>query len=319
MKQAVAFFRLIRWQNLVFIAMTQCLFYCFIIFPELSKTSYFYQTGAFSISLMLWLVLASMMIAAAGYIINDYFDINIDEVNKPEKMVVQKFISRRHAILLHLTFTFIGLLITGFVAWRTSIFIFIGNVICAILLWAYSTNFKRRLLSGNVMIAALTAWTILVLYISLNGYSDHFQNDFIIRQTMQKILRYVLIYAGFAFIVSLIREVVKDMEDVEGDRRYQCNTMPIAWGIHTSKVFTGVWIVVLFSAIIIIQLYVLQKGWWVSVLYCGAFILTPMMVFSKKLFIAKDKEQFAEISKWIKVVMLTGILSLVVIGYHLSQ
>jgi 4-hydroxybenzoate polyprenyltransferase len=95
--------------------------------------------------------------------------------------------------------------------------------------------------------------------------------------------------------------------------------MPIAWGIHTSKVFTGVWIVVLFSAIIIIQLYVLQKGWWVSVLYCGAFILTPMMVFSKKLFIAKDKEQFAEISKWIKVVMLTGILSLVVIGYHLSQ
>jgi 4-hydroxybenzoate polyprenyltransferase len=112
MKLLLAFFRLIRWPNLFFIALTQFLFYYCIIIPSL-PSDYFFQQKALTPNLFYYLVIASVLIAAAGYIINDYFDINIDQVNKPAKMVVQKIISRHWAILFHLLITLAGITLSG--------------------------------------------------------------------------------------------------------------------------------------------------------------------------------------------------------------
>ena len=168
MKLLFAFFRLIRWPNLVFIALTQSLFYYCIIVPSLPE-SYNGLPYALTQPLFYLLITASVFIAAAGYIINDYFDINIDQVNKPDKMVVEKIIKRRSAILLHWVITSAGLLISLYVSYKTSFIIIIANILCSLLLWVYSTTFKKQLLSGNIIISLLTAWTVLVLYFAANN------------------------------------------------------------------------------------------------------------------------------------------------------
>lgn len=307
-----AFFKVIRWQNLVFIAITQLLFHFFVVVP--SATGHVYN---FPLRLTTpWLLLlcfSSLCIAAAGYIINDYFDINIDEVNKPHKMVVGKRMSRRHALLWHLNLSFLGLLIGGFVSYKLGNWLVaLGNLVCVALLWFYSTSFKRQLIVGNVVISALTAWVILVLLVAeLPGWWTGELVEEAEKATVARLSRIGVLYAGFAFIISLIREVIKDMEDVEGDRKEGCNTMPIAWGMQASKVFIGVWLVVLIVSLVITQVYVIQFGWWLSASYIVAFVVFPLIIIFKRLSAANTTAQFASLSRQVKWVMLLGIMSMI--------
>lgn len=300
MKLLIAFFRLVRWPNLVFIALTQSLFYYCIIVPLLPKDYIFTQR------LFFLLVTASVLIAAGGYIINDYFDINIDQVNKPGKMVVEKIINRRWAILLHLMITTIGVGISLYVSLKTNIIVIIANITCTLLLWFYSTTFKKKLLSGNIMISALTAWTVFVLYFTaVNSRQGIFP-------AMHSIYKLAALYAGFAFIISLIREVVKDIEDMEGDAKYDCKTIPIVWGVPAAKVFVGVWLVVLIGALAVVQFYVLfvlQTACWGAV-YCILFVILPLLWILKFFYMAQTSAQFHQLSLIIKMVMLTGVLSM---------
>jgi 4-hydroxybenzoate polyprenyltransferase len=317
MKLLFAFFRLIRWPNVVFIALTQLLFYYCILTPLLPG-DYISLRYALTPFLFALLLLASLLIAAAGYIINDYFDINIDQINKPKKMVIEKVIKRRTAILLHLFFSITGVIISIYVALHTNIMIAIANIICTISLWFYSTTFKRKLLSGNIIIAALTAWTIVVLYFAVNvSYLYSERNFYLINSALKRIYMFTALYAGFAFIISLIREVVKDMEDMEGDKSYGCKTLPIVWGVPVAKVFAGVWLVVLIGAIALIQVYALYSAWWWSGIYSLFFLIVPLIIILKKLFKAQSTAAFHQISSMIKWIMLLGILSMIVIKLYL--
>jgi 4-hydroxybenzoate polyprenyltransferase len=318
MRLVTAFFRLIRWPNLLFIALTQLLFYYCIIVPSLPP-HYFLLQDKLTAPLLYLLVLSSVLIAAAGYIINDYFDINIDQVNKPGKMVVEKIISRRWAILLHFIITIAGILISGYVSYKTNFIIVLANLACSMLLWFYSTTFKKKLLSGNIIISALTAWTVMVLYfaannssiITLNQHKDSMD-------AMKRIFKFASLYAGFAFIISLIREVVKDIEDMEGDSRYNCKTMPIVWGVPASKVFVGVWLVVLIAGITLVQLYVLHSGWWWSALYSLLLLIIPLIWLFWKFYRAQSAADYHTISNYFKKIMLSGILSLLVLRIYMQ-
>ncbi len=252
LKLIAAFIRLIRWPNLLFIALTQFLFVYCVIKPVFANSTILPNVHGWNFVLI---CLSSVFIAAAGYIINDYFDLNIDQVNKPQKLVVE----------------------------------------------------KRRFLIGNILISLLTSWVILVVawceYNHLIKINSGLPAD--------KILRDTFLYAGFAFVISLVREVVKDMEDIEGDRKYGCKTMPILWGINATKVFVAVWLIVLTGTLIIIQIYALRLGWWMSVLYSLVLIVAPLLLIFKKLYLAKTPEDFHRISSLIKFVMFTGILSMI--------
>lgn len=308
MKLLVAFFKLIRVLNLLFIALTQTLFQYAIVVPMMQ---YKPHSPALSLQYFSLLVLSSVLIAAAGYIINDYFDLNIDRINKPGRIVVEKVIKRRWAIIWHLVLSFSGVLIGFYVGWKVGVFwLGFANLGCVIALWFYSTTFKKKLLAGNIIISLLTAWVVLVV-----GFATHYRMvtdaGFYGLQFASKLLRYTFLYAGFAFIICLIREVVKDVEDMAGDAKYGCRTMPIVWGVHVAKVFAGTWLAVLTAALFIVFAYVLQLKWWLSAAYCFFLVIVPLLVVLRKFVKAETIKDFSKLSGLIKLVMFTGILSMV--------
>jgi 4-hydroxybenzoate polyprenyltransferase len=215
MKLLAAFFRLIRWPNLVFIVITQVLFYGCIMLPAYQRQN---VPGPWFLSwhLLGWLSAASVLIAAAGYIINDYFDLNIDQVNKPGNIIVQKIIKRRWAIFWHMGLSLAGVLITVIISWKIGNWV-IGpvNLFTVLLLLFYSTTFKKKFLIGNIIISLLTAWVVFVLYISELDFTV-FTQQLLYQHAMTRIFKLAVLYGGFAFVISLVREVVKDMEDLQG-------------------------------------------------------------------------------------------------------
>jgi 4-hydroxybenzoate polyprenyltransferase len=305
-----AFLRLVRLPNLIFIALTQILFQVCIFYPLYKGSIAVYDTRQFVL-----LVIASILIAAAGYIINDYFDINIDEVNKPRRMVVDKLISRRWAIAWHFIMSALGVLLTMvalpiFGKW----YLIAANIFCVLALWFYSTTFKRKLLIGNILISVLTAWTILIVFFSKVSVIDAFDAS---HPEQTKLFRFAFLYAGFAFILSLVREAIKDIEDMEGDAKYGCRTMPIVWGVNASKVYIAVWLIILIVILGVVQAYILQFRWWWAVIYCVLFIIFPLLYILSGLFKAKQVADYHRLSSLTKIVMLTGILSMIFFYFYL--
>jgi 4-hydroxybenzoate polyprenyltransferase len=309
MRLIAAFLKMIRLRNLFFIALTQVLFQFSIYYPLYRNAIPYGDLPGFIL-----LVFASMFIAAAGYIINDYFDINIDEVNKPEKMVVDKLISRRWAIAWHFMLSASGILLTMIALPFHKWYLVLANILCVVLLWFYSTTFKRKLLIGNIIISLLTAWTILIIFFSkISVYGalepEHFSQP--------KYFRFAFLYAGFAFIISLIREAIKDIEDMPGDERYGCKTMPIVWGINTTKVYVAIWLIILIAILGVIQVYILQFRWWWAVVYCVFLIIAPLVHILLGLFKAGTTKDYHRLSNESKLVMLTGILSMIFFYFYL--
>jgi len=308
MKLLRAFLRLIRFRNLVFIALTQALFHYFIVGPIFSNQE---VSPALSTPHFILLSLSSVLIAAAGYIINDYFDLNIDLINKPGKIVVERIIKRRWAILWHWIFSFAGVLLGFYVGWRAGAFwLGFANLGCVIALWLYSTTFKKRFLSGNVIISLLTAWVVLVIGVITN-YRLVTQRSRFGSYDASTLLKFTFLYAGFAFIINLVREIIKDIEDMQGDARYGCRTLPVVWGVPVAKFFAGTWMVILAAALLIVFVYVLQYKWWLIAAYTLLLVIAPLLWLIRRLIKAESTEDFHRLSQHIKTVMLTGILSMI--------
>lgn len=316
MKIFAAFFRLIRWPNLVFIVLTQILFeYC--IYLRIYPLGITVPSDVLSSNQerFMAMVSASVLIAAAGYIINDYFDQNIDEINKPDKMVVNRIISRRWVIFWHFLFSIAGFFFTMLVLPFASFWhIILGNSFTIIALWFYSTNLKKQLLIGNVLISLLTAWVIFIIFFS--KYPLNITELMQVEHSKVRFFRLTILYASFAFIISLIREVIKDLEDLEGDRKYGCTTIPIVWGTQSAKIFVAVWVIVLMALLIFLQAYALGMGWWHSAVYCTLFIIIPLIIVLKKLFKATTPKHYHHISSLIKFIMFTGILSMLFFQFY---
>ncbi len=318
MKLFYGFAKLIRWPNLVFIALTQALFFYCVVQPEYAEAD---RIPNLAPPYIWWMILSSVLIGAAGYIINDYFDLNIDRINKPDKLIVERVIKRRWTIVWHLAFSIIGVLIGVYIDWKTNVrFLGLANLACVLLLFVYSISLKKKLLSGNILISLLTAWTILVITWCEVNQLSRVQSQF----DAERIIKWAFVYGGFAFIISLIREVIKDMEDIEGDRRYGCKTMPIIWGLNVSKTYAAVWLIVLMAAIIILLIYIARfifftadtGFWWIGILYCISAILIPLVFIFKQLFKARSAADFHKLSSMVKLVMLTGILSIIFLKFY---
>jgi 4-hydroxybenzoate polyprenyltransferase len=279
--------------------LTQLLFYYSVYFP-------LYQN--FPLRPLAWLMLASVCIAAAGYIINDYFDLNIDRINKPGKNVINSVINRRWALVWHLTLSFAGIFATALAVSLSKWYLIIANICCVILLWLYSTSFKRQLLIGNIVISLLTAWTVLILFYAQVPLSAAYNNN---DPVAIKFFRIAFLYAGFAFIISLIREAIKDIQDINGDALYGCNTLPIFAGIRATKIYISVWMIVLAASLIILQLYILQFRWFWAVAYSVVLVIIPLLYILYKLFTSHTSHDFGRLSSLTKMVMLTGIFSMI--------
>jgi 4-hydroxybenzoate polyprenyltransferase len=231
------------------------------------------------------LSLATISIAAGGYIINDYYDVKIDYINKPDRVVIGKSITRRYAILFHIVLSAVGILLGFYLSWSIAAV----NVLSVFLLWLYSNNLKRLPFIGNLSVGFLTG---LAIYVVDLFYRTH--NSL------------VIIYALFAFFMTLVREVIKDMEDLKGDNSFGCKTLPIVWGIRKTKIFIYI-ILIIFVAVVVVlnQLY---KA--LPFKYHLIFLFVPLLWMLFRLIRADMKKDFTRLSIFCKVIMMLGILSM---------
>ncbi|MCB0803050.1 MAG: geranylgeranylglycerol-phosphate geranylgeranyltransferase [Flavobacteriales bacterium] len=320
MKVIIDFIRLVRFPNLIIIFLTQYAIRFGIIQPFLKQVD---LDLFMSEKLFFLLAVATILIAAAGYIINDYFDIKLDLINKPKKLIIGNSISRRYAMLWHTLLNIAGIALAAYVAIaiKHPLLVFI-QIICSALLWYYSVKFKKQVLVGNVLIAVLTAlvpftagyYELAVMYDTI-GESVYDTNLKYMLFDMKYLLYWIIGYSAFAFLLTMIREIAKDMEDIEGDKAFNCKTLPIVHGIDFSKriaigisVFTFLWILSL-------EFMQVLSGDFISFAYFTFFISFPLIFVIYRTAKAQTKKDFFIVSQSIKVIMLLGILYTLVIYF----
>ncbi len=231
---------------------------------------------------------STLFVAAAGYIINDYYDVKIDLINKPERVVVGKKITRRYALLLHSVLSFIGIGLGLLLGWRIGCI----HVVSVFLLWFYSNQLKRLPLIGNIVVAALTGLSILLLDILYRS-----DNSF------------VIIYSIFAFFMTLVREVVKDMEDLKGDHTFGCKTLPIIWGIRKTKTLLYVLLAIFAVSVLLLN----DQYSRLPIRYFIIFLFVPLGWLFIRLIRADTKKEFYQLSQLCKLIILLGIASMLFI------
>ena len=300
------FLNLIRWKNLVMIAIVQLLIKYALLEPFSVQTS----LSALGISL---LVLATLCIAAAGYIINDVFDVETDTINKPEKVIVGKSISEKTAYNLFIIFNVIGVGIGYYVSHLVGKEAFFSLfVIISVLLYVYASYLKQTLLVGNLVVSVLVALTLIFVGIfellpSITPLNQHTQLLF---------FKIIFQYAAFAFFINFLREITKDIEDINGDYKAGMHTLPIAIGTkRASKIVFALTIALLFG----ITYYVVNALYknQIAVVYFLVFIIGPLLYLAIKMFDANTKKEFHHISNVLKLVMLFGMLSLLLYAFIL--
>ncbi len=306
----IAFFKLIRIENLLIIAITQiCMKY--LVFAPLNEYSKFTPT-LFTISL-----LSTILIAAAGYIINDYFDVKTDKINHPETVVIDVTIKRRWAMILHIVFNAIGLLLGFYLALKChSLILLTFQILSILLLWFYSTHFKKQLLVGNLVVAILTATIPLMPMVYdyyLIGELDPFVS-FVIGDFLKTLVFIVLGYSAFAFLTSFAREVIKDMEDYKGDIQTGGKTMPIVWGMITSKVVTFFLIIITIGLLLLASFKFYKEKQYIGVYYILGVVLFLVLLIIQTIR-AKTSKDFKIASLLLKFAMLFGIAFTLIIKY----
>jgi 4-hydroxybenzoate polyprenyltransferase len=311
----VAVAQLIRLVNLGIIVLTQVLIRYAIISGFLTRGDQTKLSSWWEFSL---LVLATCLIAAGGYIINDYFDVRTDRINKPGKVVIDRAISSRLAIILHIVVNSLAIMVGFYLGYRIHSLSFALIFPCiSVLLWFYSTRYKRMLLVGNLVVSLLSAITVIIVwlfeFLHLRLQPDDFASVMI---NFPVATRFVMGYALFAFLVSLMREIVKDLEDREGDREIGCRTLPLAAGPGVSRLVTGLIMLVTLLILIYAQVIMDRLGFFMVL---GYFILTldlPVLYFLYKIIRAKEKEDFHFLSGLLKVIMLAGVCSMQLISLN---
>lgn len=295
----MAYLRIIRPSNLLLIAFVQCIIK-FGLFDPLNV-----ETALSSFQFLL-LILATLCIAAAGNVINDLYDVDIDIINKPERVLVGKKISEKAAYNYYFALTVVGVAF-GFILANqigkpglAAIFIVISA-----LLYVYSSQLKAMLLVGNLLVSALVAMSLLVVIIF-----DIFPAiNMALMYDQIHVSRIVLHYAVFAFVINFIRELVKDLEDINGDKNGGMSTLAIALGRkRTMMIVFSLVVITLFG--IIAYMYAFLYDSRLMVLYFLLLIIAPLIYFCVKGWGAESKKEFSRLSLVLKLVMFTGVCSM---------
>lgn len=308
------YLKLIRWPNALIILLSMYFMLTFVINPLLGMTAF---SGGLSVIEFILLVLATLFIAIGGNILNDISDINPDSVNKPGRNVVGRGISVAKSWSIYYAFTILGVfagsLVSYFVDQINYSLIFLFTVG---LLWFYSKKYKCQPLVGNIVVAFLSAISFglvwLYQFFALIPETEVFTS---VQSNFQIVNRIVLVYMGFAFIVSLMREIAKDMEDFKGDDRFGCRTFAVVNGINKAKILFYIVGIMGFVGLLLAQYYffILQFNihFWFFFLIDLFFVLIFIRTMK-----AENNEDFSKVSLLIKIIMLLGIVSMVFFWFY---
>jgi 4-hydroxybenzoate polyprenyltransferase len=316
-----AFLNLIRWKNLLIVILTMVLMRYAVLASVVSRIGIILNSGPgeeipmvlqFPLFEFILLVAATVFLTAGGYVINDYFDIKTDLINKG-KVIVGTRVPRRQAMMWHNIFNIAGVSLGFYISWKDGYF-WLGIMFLLVsgLLYFYSASYKRQFLIGNIVVATLVAmvpllvaiyeWPALYRFYSLNAVS---------LPDISFILYWVGGFAVFAFLTTLTREIIKDIEDFEGDIAYGRNTVPVVTGILAAKIIS-ISLIALTVALLYLVWYLFIND-KITLLYMSIAVVLPLLYVIFKVVVSNNRKQLHNASSIMKVVMLTGILySLVV-------
>jgi len=320
MSKIISFLKLIRLKNLIIVALTQFLVKFSLINP-------FVENFMLSDNQFYLLVLSTVFITASGYIINDIYDVKTDKVNKEESRIIGKLITSRNAIRWYIIFNFLGLGLGIYIAYIVKqpyyslVFIY-----CIFSLWTYSKRMKTSFLLGNLQVSLLTALSIFNV-----ALFDIISNGINKNNGEMMIFKIILFYTAFAFITTFIREIIKDLEDMEGDKKIQAKTLAITYGIEKTKWVSLIFTIFTFLGIAYFQYfqYSIAKSkfefdisiWGINkmaIIYV-IFIQLLFLFLGFKIYNSKVKKDFYFISQLSKIIMIAGILSIPLFTYiHLK-
>ena len=304
------FFNLIRWKNLLIIALVQYLVRYALLIPFRESHGVMTTLSDFNFFL---LVLASMCIAAGGYVINDIYDVETDRINKPNKLIINKHITEKNATTIFIVLNIIGVGLGFYLSNSIGKSAFFSIFfIASALLYIYSTSLKQIAVVGNVVVSIVVALSVLLVGIfelipAMNGSNKAVQTTFI------NIIRD---YAIFAFLINLVREMVKDIEDIDGDHNAGIDTLPVVIGRErANKVVFFLSLIPIIFVIYYVVTYLFKQQLVVG--YFLVLVIAPLIYISIKLFSAEQKSHYKHISLMLKLVMLTGMLSLLLYTFIL--
>ena len=313
--------KLIRWQNLLIVVLTMVLMRYAIVEPLISRIGVILLKGSgeeipmvlqLPLSDFLMLVFATVCITAGGYVINDYFDIRTDLINRGE-VIVGTRIPRRKAMLWHSILNIAGVAAGFYVSARTGSFWFgIIFLLVSGLLYFYSASYKRQFLIGNLLVSILTALVPVLAVIFEWAAIYRYYSVYAIELPDLKFLFY---WAGgfslFAFLTTLIREIIKDVEDFKGDAAYGRNTVPVMIGIRASRIISIGLITITIVALFMVWRFFINDR--ITLIYISAAIVIPMLYVIYRLIKSQDKKELHIASGIMKLIMLAGILYSVVV------
>ena len=309
-------FKIIRWKNLVIISLSQ-------IFIKFFFIDFFIQEDQLLNANFVILLIVTILIAASGYIVNDIYDYNLDQINKPEKVVLGKFLKSRDAIIIYMMFNCLAIVLSIFLCMKIEqeiyILVFLLIIYC---LWLYSKKLKKYKTIGNILIAFFISLSIL--NVPLFSYKNILSDDRFF------VFLIISIFSVLAFLINVKREIIKDIEDIEGDKIHKVKSLPIIFGTKKSKLVTiiiGIILMFAISSLITFQILILRSDllldvggnqfsnpqiWganYISIIYM--FIILIMFFYVELLILnATTKTNFTKASKLLKYLMLLSLLSI---------
>ncbi len=302
------YIKLFRVKNLLMIALMQ-----YIIrygFLKLQNVGLALNDWMFAL-----LVLATVLIAAAGYVINDVYDIETDEINKPGKNQIGKTISEEMGFNIFIGLNIVALIIGFYLSNKVMKTSFLGIfIISSMLLYLYATSWKKIAIVGNLIIALLTAFSVLII-----GMFDIIPAIYSENEALMKTLLSILFdYALFAFLVNFLREIVKDIEDINGDYNQGMNTLPILIGTQrTAKISAVFGLAIVCVLFWYINKNLMDNGLLIATIYGLIALVAPLVFFSIKIWSAKTQKEFHLMSSLLKLVIFLGILFILIINYNI--
>jgi 4-hydroxybenzoate polyprenyltransferase len=294
---------MLRVPNLLIITLTFLLLRYFVFNPVYSLYS---LTAGMGSLLYLLMITSTILIAAAGYIINDYFDVITDRVNKPDGQYIGIHITAGTALSVSVLFSFLALVLgIGLTilmqSWLPAILLFIALAVA----WWYALKLKKSLLWGNIAVSGMSAGTIAMAWIIENQFSQ------ITGEPFRIISGIIIAISIFAFLLNLLREIVKDVEDIEGDRLINCRSLPIIKGIPFTKMLVLVFTVITLLFLSIAQIYLMQFSRIFAVVWLLICVEIPLIYFIKSLNTAQVKADYHKLSTMLKWIMMGGIGSII--------
>jgi len=301
---------LVRWQNLLMTAVVLFVMEKWVATPIL-RAAYFGEQLPWWLLVML--VIATVLVAAGGYVINDYFDVKIDAINRPDRLIVTRSVSKPQAMRLFQVLTIAGVLCGLAVAWcvrswvAAVIFVFVPG-----LLWFYSASYKRQLIIGNLIIALVTALCPLLVAVCNVAYLKmHYTNVNginVLEYTTLPHDIYIWIggFAAFAFLGTWIREIIKDMQDQMGDRELECHSLPVVFGEQPTKIIVTVLLALMAGAVCWLAWRVIPSP--LTTRYALLGLLVPIACVLWLLWSARISSDYQNTQRVMKFVLLMGVL-----------